>query len=659
MQQDPVSRNITVAKGTDGTTVDFTGTAGARVLDGVANGAVNDTSKQAVNGSQLYALASSTASAMGGGSTVNSDGSITAPTYEVHNADGTTTTVNNAGDAISNLDGRVTKNTTDIAGNTASINDINNQISNGSIGLVQQDATTRNITVAKGTDGTTVDFTGTAGARVLDGVADGAVNDTSKQAVNGSQLYAVASSTASAMGGGSTVNSDGSITAPTYEVHNADGTTTTVNNAGDAISNLDGRVTKNTTDITNLSDQINGGQIGLVQQDPVSRNINVAANTDGAIVNFTGTAGARVLEGVANGAVTSSSKQAVNGSQLYALASSTASSLGGGSTVNSDGSITAPSYSVNGQTVNNVGDAVTNLDARTTQNTSDIANLNSNVAQNTSDIANLTNNVSNNTAQIAKNTTDITNISNQINSGTVGLVQQDQTTRNITVAKNTDGTVVDVTGTQGARTVTGVAAGTLSADSTDAVNGSQLYQTNQQVSNLSIRVDNISNATSVIASDKSDTPAIASGSGSTAMGNGAVASGENSVAIGSGSVASEDNTMSVGSQGNERRITNVAPGVNGTDAVNMNQLSAVQSSVNSVARSAYSGVAAAMAMPNLTPRDPGKVLVAAGVANYKGYSAVGVGGTYRSQNSRWLVNGAMSITPHGDTGVRAQVGYEF
>jgi trimeric autotransporter adhesin len=66
-----------------------------------------------------------------------------------------------------------------------------------------------------------------------------------------------------------------------------------------------------------------------------------------------------------------------------------------------------------------------------------------------------------------------------------------------------------------------------------------------------------------------------------------------------------------------------------------------------------------MAMPSLTPSAPGKTVVAAGVGNYKGYSAVGVGGTYRSMNSHWLVNAAASFTPHGDTGVRAQVGYEF
>jgi autotransporter adhesin len=91
----------------------------------------------------------------------------------------------------------------------------------------------------------------------------------------------------------------------------------------------------------------------------------------------------------------------------------------------------------------------------------------------------------------------------------------------------------------------------------------------------------------------------------------------------------------------------------------MNQLNAVQNNVNTVAREAFSGVAAAMAMPNLTPMQPGRTVVAAGVANYRGYTAIGLGGTYRSEDSHWLVNAAASVTPHGDAGVRGQVGYEF
>jgi autotransporter adhesin len=85
----------------------------------------------------------------------------------------------------------------------------------------------------------------------------------------------------------------------------------------------------------------------------------------------------------------------------------------------------------------------------------------------------------------------------------------------------------------------------------------------------------------------------------------------------------------------------------------------IGASLTSLQRSAFGGVAAAMAMPNLTPREPGKTVEAAGIGNYKGYSALGAGATYRSRDGAWLVNGAFSVTPHGDTGLRAQVGYEF
>ncbi|MBQ8090459.1 MAG: YadA-like family protein, partial [Pyramidobacter sp.] len=46
----------------------------------------------------------------------------------------------------------------------------------------------------------------------------------------------------------------------------------------------------------------------------------------------------------------------------------------------------------------------------------------------------------------------------------------------------------------------------------------------------------------------------------------------NAVAIGNGSVADKADTISVGSAGKERRIVNVAPGVDQTDAVNVSQL---------------------------------------------------------------------------------------
>jgi len=76
---------------------------------------------------------------------------------------------------------------------------------------------------------------------------------------------------------------------------------------------------------------------------------------------------------------------------------------------------------------------------------------------------------------------------------------------------------------------------------------------------------------------------------STALGAHSSAEARNSVALGYGSISTRENTVSVGSIGNERQITNVAAGTQGTDAVNVNQLSKVQNKVTA-------GVAMAMAM---------------------------------------------------------------
>ncbi len=112
------------------------------------------------------------------------------------------------------------------------------------------------------------------------------------------------------------------------------------------------------------------------------------------------------------------------------------------------------------------------------------------------------------------------------------------------------------------------------------------------------------------AGGKTPVGARANGVGSTAMGDGAVAhnydtavgynakvaadgsvavganarvesGAANSVALGQNSVASEANTVSVGSAGNQRRITNVANGVNDSDAVTMYQLNSTAAAFQS------------------------------------------------------------------------------
>jgi hypothetical protein len=66
------------------------------------------------------------------------------------------------------------------------------------------------------------------------------------------------------------------------------------------------------------------------------------------------------------------------------------------------------------------------------------------------------------------------------------------------------------------------------------------------------------------------------------------------------------------------------------------RFNSMQNTVNQVAKNAYAGVAAAMAMQNMTPSEPGNTVVAAGAGMYQNGSAVGVGATYCSRNSNWL-----------------------
>ncbi|MCX4170390.1 MULTISPECIES: YadA family autotransporter adhesin [Paraburkholderia] len=360
-----------------------------------------------------------------------------------------------------------------------------------------------------------------------------------------------------------------------------------------------------------------GGSV--VYADGTTNTVNFRAGSDGQIVSINSDG---VIQNVGAGAVNSTSKDAVNGSELYANAASTAAALGGGAKVAADGTISAPTYSVDGKTVNNVGDAISNLDGRVAKNTTDIEK---------------------NTTEIEKNTADIADLNNTV-------VKYDSLEHDrVTLGGSANAQAVKLSNLQD---------GELSATSTDAVTGAQLSSTNQNLADLT---QSVKSAMSV---STAGLPApTSSGTNAVAFGGGAQASGDNSVAIGAGSVADQANTFSVGSQGNERRIVNVANGTQGTDAVNVNQLNEAKTQAKNytdkIAKNAYAGVAAAMAMPNMTPSGPGKTVVAAGGGTYKGASAGAVGVTYRSQTGHWLANGAVSVTSTGDAGARAQVGYEF
>ncbi|HGL5382765.1 YadA-like family protein [Burkholderia orbicola] len=337
-------------------TVTLAGEKGT-ALKNVAAGAVNATSMEAVNGSQLYGTSQSVASALGGGATVDAAGKLTAPAYTL---DGGKTTAHNVGDAVSNLDGRVTTTATNVE-------KLQDDIAES--GLVDKDTgkVIAAVTYDRKEDGTADHGSvtlGGAGAKdpvALKNVAAGAVNATSTEAVNGSQLYGTSQSVASALGGGSTVDAAGKLTAPAYTL---DGGKTTAHNVGDAVSNLDGRVTTNATNVEKLQDDV--AESGLVDKETgkviaavtYDRKEDGTADRGSVTLGGAGAAAPVALKNVAAGAVNATSTEAVNGSQLYGTSQSVASALGGGSTVDAAGKVTAPNYHVGDKTYGNVGDAI-------------------------------------------------------------------------------------------------------------------------------------------------------------------------------------------------------------------------------------------------------------------------------------------------------------
>nr|WP_313370092.1 YadA-like family protein [Achromobacter animicus] len=321
---------------------------------------------------------------------------------------------------------------------------------------------------------------------------------------------------------------------------------------------------------------------------------------------------------------------------------------------------------------------------------------------------------------VAQNTANLNTLTTNLNNGTVGLVRQDAVTGAISVAASTGGNVVDMSGTDGTRTVTGVASGVISATSTDAVNGSQLYALSQQVGQM-----NAANAYVSVdgAGDGSDNAAAGTGTMGTAVGanatvtasNGvaiganASATAANGVALGAGSVADRANSVSVGAQDAERQLTNVAAGTQNTDAVNVGQLNPVVAgmgggahidtaagavtgpayqldgqtyynvgdalgsldtgvqrnreglarldnridqtnrAIDDVARNAYSGIAANTALTMIPEVDPGKrFALGLGAATYRGYQAVAVGASARV-NDRVKLKAGVGMASGGPT----------
>ena len=248
-----------------------------------------------------------------------------------------------------------------------------------------------------------------------------------------------------------------------------------------------------------------------------------------------------------------------------------------------------------------------------------------------------------------------------------------------TVAANKVAGVVTVgNGTDETRQVQGVAAGVVSADSTDAINGSQLYYTNQAIANVATQAtaaktevtagkNVVVNQTTgnsgqtvynVATADKLDVTSVTAG-GVTVNAQG--------VSIAAPTAHNPANTVSlspIGLNNGGQRITNVAPAKEGTDAVNLNQLAgmgnALQNNIERVGKKAYAGVAGAIAqgsIPQVTR--PGATGIGVGSGYYGGQSAMAIGVSAMSDGGNWVVKGNFSANTDGHVGVGAGALYQW
>ncbi len=273
--------------------------------------------------------------------------------------------------------------------------------------------------------------------------------------------------------------------------------------------------------------------------------------------------------------------------------------------------------------------------------------------------------------------------------------------------------VVSVGSVGGERQIQNVAPGVVSAESTDAINGSQLYYTHEAINsntagiannaaaifdnsvNISLNADNIAGNTAAINQGLNmtgdngevynyqlgDTIDISGGDNITTLAtndgiqvtlnedinlNSVTASAVNAEVLRAGDTVISNNGVTLGASGDNpvsltneglsnggNRITHVAPGVAEMDAVNVGQLRDIEDDANA-------GTASAVAAANLPqPHHPGKSMVSAALGYYEGEGAIAIGASTISDNGKWIMKGSISVDTRSNAGVGVGVGYQW
>lgn len=619
-------------------TVSLAGSGGTTVTN-VKAGSLSAASTDAVNGAQLFATNQNVA-------TLQSNALQWSATLGAYDASS----------------GGVAQKISNVAAGTAATDAANvGQVSAVSAGLsnLSDRAVLYDGTVGSAKD--TVTLAGTSGT-TLTNVKAGTLSATSSDAVNGAQLFAANQNVAALQANSLQWNS--SLGA--YDAGRG--------GVAQKISNVAAGTAA--TDAVNVA-QLNAVATGVSALSDRAVLYDGASGDPKTTLTFAGTGGT-TLTNVRAGAVSAASSDAVNGAQLYGVSSSVATILGGGASVAPNGTLLAPSYVVNHATYNTVGDAFGAVDTQlatlqtsiTTLNQSggsDYVKVNSSgaaaQAQGTDSIA-----IGQAAQAVAANSTAIGQgaVANQAGdvalgagSTTAAAVQTSSMVVNGTtyaVAGRATSTVsVGAAGAE--RTITNVAAGQVNATSTDAINGSQLYATNQALSSAMGSLTTLNqnavqydtdgagrklNSITLAGGDASAPVVIsnvATGVASTDAVNVAQMNAGLSQTLTSANAYTDTRTSGAVATANSYTDTKSRQTLAQANAYTDQKFAMLNSSIDSVRTQANQAAAVGLAAGSLRYDDrPGKLSAAAGAGAYGGEGAFALGLGYTTPDQRMRMN---------------------
>ena len=602
--------------------------AGGNKITNVADGTIAPGSKEAVNGGQLHNV-QNTINA--GAFTVSANGGAKDRIAKDENID------------FENADGNIAISY-DATGNKFTYN-LSPNLNLGPAGSLRiGDALLNNggLTIVNGPSITSAGVD--AGNKKVTNVADGTIGAGSKDAINGGQLHDVQTNLQTSIN-----NNAQNIANNTNAINNLN---TAVNNpitfTGDSGNNIDRKLGETLNIKGGATGNLTSGNIG-VEADSTTNTLNVklAENidlgTNGSVktgdtkINDNGLtinggpsvtkagidAGNKKVTNVANGDITATSKDAINGSQLHGVADSIKNSIGGNTILNPDGTITA--NNIGGTGHNNIHDAIASVNNAANQRTTVVAGDNI-------DVTVSTNATGGNEYTVA--------------------TKRDIVVDSVSVANN--GPSMNSNGINaGGKTISNLGAG---VNPNDAVNVAQLDAVKNSPitfgadtgtdhaatlgSRVSITGDNKNITTSISGNNiqvaMSETPSF--GTVNINDANTGTITGASNVTLDN---LDEDGT--VGRVATEAQLAAVRNEVAGTKDID-NKLRGFK-------KDADAGTASAMAMAGIPQViNPGENAIGASISAYKHQTAVAVGYTRASKNGRAVLKISGSVNSNSELG---------